>query len=62
MSSDDNSSHMESENEATPGKKRTRNPEKWKVNKRKLARQRGESYISTSGKFIEAKRPGPACT
>lgn len=58
----DESSSAESESERTRGKKRTRNPEKWKVNKRKLARQVGKSYISTSGKFVEAKKIGPPCT
>lgn len=61
MSSDDSSS-AEPESERTQGKKRTRNPEKWKVNKRKFARQLGKSYISTSGKFVEEKKIGPPCT
>lgn len=61
MSLDDSSS-IESESERTQGKKRTRNPEKWKVNKRKMARQLGKSYISTSGKFVAEKNIGPPCT
>lgn len=61
MSSDD-SSLVESENETTRGKKRIKNTEKWKVNKRKIARRLGKSYISTSGKVVEEKSTGPPCT
>lgn len=61
MSSNENSSE-ESDNYTTPGKKRTKNPEKWIANKRKFARQLGRSYISTSGGFVEEKKTGPPCT
>lgn len=56
------SSNSESENEEICGKKRTRNVKLWKVNKRKFARQCGESYVSTSGKIVTEKKPGPPCT
>lgn len=61
MSSDD-ISQVESENETTPGEKCTKNPDQWKANKRKFARQHGESYMSTSGKVVEKKRTRPPCT
>ncbi|KAJ8877299.1 hypothetical protein PR048_021753 [Dryococelus australis] len=43
------------------GKKRQINPDKWKRTVRKRACDRGESYISTRGKNVEAKKQGPAC-
>ncbi|KAJ8897518.1 hypothetical protein PR048_002865 [Dryococelus australis] len=43
------------------GKKREKNPDKWKRNVRKIACARGESYVSARGKTFEAKKQGPAC-
>ncbi|KAK9702452.1 hypothetical protein QE152_g29942 [Popillia japonica] len=56
------SSNSESENEEICGKKRTRNVKLWKINKRKCARQCGESYVSTSGNIVPEKKTGPPCT
>lgn len=34
---------------------RKKSPHKWKDKKRKLAKQRGEAYVSTSGRDIAKK-------
>ncbi|XP_046740862.1 uncharacterized protein LOC124408166 isoform X1 [Diprion similis] len=41
--------------------KRTKHPEKWKVNVKKNARLRGEEYIGVGGKIVPAKVMGPPC-
>ncbi|XP_015590004.1 uncharacterized protein LOC107265247 isoform X2 [Cephus cinctus] len=41
--------------------KRTKHPERWKVNIKKNARLRGEEYIGVGGKIVPAKVMGPPC-
>ncbi|XP_012286080.1 uncharacterized protein LOC105702803 [Orussus abietinus] len=41
--------------------KRTKHPEKWKVNIKKNARLRGEEYVGVGGKIVPAKVMGPPC-
>ncbi|XP_012269171.1 uncharacterized protein LOC105693669 isoform X1 [Athalia rosae] len=41
--------------------KRTKHPEKWKVNVKKNARLRGEEYVGVGGKIVPAKIMGPPC-
>lgn len=42
-------------------KKRRRNVDEWKNNKRKHARLAGKSYVSTTGKLVDAKTTGSPC-
>ncbi|KAL5236494.1 hypothetical protein ACI65C_003904 [Semiaphis heraclei] len=44
-----------------PKRKRSKNPEKWKRNIKKLAKNRGEEYISASGLIVKAKSLKPPC-
>ena len=37
-------------------------PEKWKRNVRKEKRNKGEEYVSLSGKVVSAVKLGPECT
>ena len=41
----------------TKSRKKKRNVEQWKASQRKLARQTGQQYTSSSGRTVEAKRP-----
>ncbi|MES9884547.1 MAG: hypothetical protein ABW185_27190, partial [Sedimenticola sp.] len=43
------------------GRKRTRNPGRWKDNVRKSKLARGEEYVSRSGKTVPASRIGSPC-
>lgn len=44
------------------GRKRARQPEKWKMNVSKESRNTGKEYVSCfSGKVIEAKKIGASC-
>lgn len=40
---------------------RRSNPESWKRNTRKLAKNTGQSYVASNGKFVEAKRVKDNC-
>lgn len=42
-------------------RKKKANPDMWVRNKRKFARNKGESYIASNGKVIEAKQIKPNC-
>ncbi|KAL5246048.1 hypothetical protein ACI65C_013456 [Semiaphis heraclei] len=44
-----------------PKRKRSKNPEKWKRNIKKLAKNRGEEYKSASGLIVKAKSLKPPC-
>lgn len=44
------------------GKKRTRNPEKWKKNKAKLLKNSGKGYQSRTGKIVKERVMGPVCS
>ena len=48
---------------SSPSKKLNRqsNPETWLRNKRKLAKNTGQSYVASNGKFVEAKTMKNAC-
>jgi hypothetical protein len=41
--------------------KRTSNPDSWARNQRKYAKNSGQSYVASSGKFVEAKQMKPNC-
>lgn len=55
-------SSSENESEIQGSKKRKKNADLWKHNQKKLARARGESYTSVSGKPVNKKTTGPNCT
>lgn len=50
------------DSEISGSRKRKKNVDKWKPNQKRIARQRGEAYISTSGKPVLHKTTGPDCT
>lgn len=45
----------------SPQKRKGSNPETYKVNKVKIARLRGQEYVSHSGKLVPAKQPDFKC-
>lgn len=55
------SKRVKSTKEAKDAIKRSKHPEKWKVNVKKNARLRGEEYIGVGGKVVPAKVMGPPC-
>lgn len=52
---------IKSTKQAKDAIKRSKHPEKWKVNVKKNARLRGEEYIGVGGKVVPAKVMGPPC-
>lgn len=60
---EENSSLVEFKTKTSPKKKQVRqaNPENWMRNKRKLAKNKGESYVASNGKFIQAKQMKDNC-
>lgn len=60
---DDETIALETSSAALPRKKASRqaNPENWKRNKRKLAKNKGQSYVASNGKFIGAKQMKMGC-
>lgn len=61
MSSDNSRSNSDNTVHGHQSRKRQRDTSKWKRNRDKLKRLRGESYITCSGKFVPACETGPAC-
>lgn len=47
--------------QAKPKVVRRSNPENWKRNTRKLAKNTGQAYIASNGKYVEAKRMKESC-
>lgn len=55
-------SSSSSQNEPfVPKRKKTSDPQNYKRNKIKLARSKGEEYLSHRGKKVPAKAPGISC-
>lgn len=56
-----NSKMFDSSKREVRARRKVRNPDLWKRNVRKRARQEGREYVSTSGKIVPAKRLRPSC-
>lgn len=48
--------------EVTKGKRKIRKECEWRRNERKFKRNKGLSYVGTSGKVVREKKIGPRCT
>lgn len=55
------SNESSSDDAPSVSKKRKNNPDTWKVNQRKIARQQGRSYVTKSGKQVQEKTVGNPC-